>query len=936
VIAWLVLILLLITSPSWATTRYYDNAVTMVADCTTGNYSITNRDCSGTDGNAYRTTAAVISPTVAGDTIYVRDGTVTQQWDFQVPNKSGSATGGYITLAGFPGERPIFTGAGGDYGAVKVRGNRGYFIFKNFDVDLLVSGNDSGVEGWAVRDGNHDMIFDDVHIMNQRMNGLYLDSVVRITIKNSKFSNARLRAGTTTGFFYGIYAHDGSDLLIENCEVYDNTGGGIHVYPGPWNNVTIRNNKIYNNTTSTSSSVGGVIFFVDSSGGNITNAELYGNEIYGNGVGGIGGGGGAIRIGRSSTTTFTVNGVKVHNNVGYDNQASAGKTAYGLNISTGISNTDVKNNIFLANESGQILDGGTGTVTATNKTTGAITDCLTSTTDFRLKQGVNTCVDAGTTVTTRPSPVGSAPDIGVYERGSVTSAIVASTFIEVTVSVMTPGVMPTSGLSAFTITNGTSTGTPVVGSAVVKAGANNIIQLTVSGFTGSGSCTVSYGAGNMTDSLFIGGTTNGVAQGVNSATNLAVSGTCNNSAGGTAPTSNLTIHYKLNEGAGTNAADEETVGGGNQPGTLSGSPTWTTPVVEGAGLAFTANADQRISVPYGNAVDPRATSFTFCLWVKPNTGITNKIVMGPSHGTNQRMYLGINPSGFWGIGVASSSFSSGNSEFASSNTLTRVCLINNSATDIATLVVNKVMGTSAAAVKSSASITALASDFKIGCGFSDTSICGGYTIDEVKVWTKALSQTEINEDYDSYVVAGGSVACYKQQNHRWQRVSTDPSMAAENIGAAGATVDIVENGAVALVIQVDCTGSAGSALALRAYYSTDGSTFSIQIPNTFGSDNIAFWGDSTDPQLNRFTATCCLSGALTANDGVTVLSSVVSPTITLSQNHSYTVRLIIRVGAIAGQSRYIRLYQDNGVALSGGYTTTPRLNVIPMRANSGP
>ena len=246
------------------------------------------------------------------------------------------------------------------------------------------------------------------------------------------------------------------------------------------------------------------------------------------------------------------------------------------------------------------------------------------------------------------------------------------------------------------------------------------------------------------------------------------------------------------------------------------------------------------------------------------------------------------------------------------------------------------MGTSAAAVKSSASITALASDFKIGCGFSNTLVCGDYTVDEMKIWTKALSQTEIDEDYDSYVVVGDANACYKQQNHRWQRVSLDRSLEAENIGAAGATIDIVENGAVALVIQVDCTGSAGSALALRAYYSTDGSTFSVPIPNTFGSDNISFWGDSTDSQLNRFTATCCLSGALAANHGVTILSSVVSPTITLAQNHSYTVRLIIRVGAISGESRYIRLYQDNGAALSGGYTTTPRLNVIPMRANSGP
>jgi hypothetical protein len=499
---------------------------------------------------------------------------------------------------------------------------------------------------------------------------------------------------------------------------------------------------------------------------------------------------------------------------------------------------------------------------------------------------------------------------------------------------MTPGVLPASAITAFTITNGTSTGTPVVTAAVVKAGSNNIIQLTVSGFTGSGSCTVSYGAGNMTDSLFIGGVTNGVAQGVNSVTNLAVSGTCNNSAGGAPPTGSLTIHYKLDEGAGTTAADEETVGGGDQPGTLSGSPTWTTPVVQGAGLSFAANVDQRLSIPYGNAVDPRDQSFTICTWVQPNAGTTNKIVAGPSHGTNQRMYVGINASGFWGIGVGSSTYDSGNSEFAATNTQTRVCLINNSTSDIATLVVNKVMGTSTAAAKSSASITALASDFKIGCGFSNTLVCGDYTIDEVKFWTKALSQTEIDEDYDSYIGAGASRACYGQGAYQIEAVELLSGSPVVKTTRPDGSIEVVANGAVAIRMDAKCTGSAGTAVALRPYYALNGVDFLLPIPQTLGADGIAMWGDSTQSTLNSgMTSGCVDSTGLTPNDGVTVLDAVVTPTVTLAQNHCTSYRLIIRVGTVLN-TYTIRWQQDNGENLAVAYPSgLPTLTVVGARAS---
>ena len=95
------------------------------------------------------------------------------------------------------------------------------------------------------------------------------------------------------------------------------------------------------------------------------------------------------------------------------------------------------------------------------------------------------------------------------------------------------------------------------------------------------------------------------------------------------------------------------------------------------------------------------------------------------------------------------------------------------------------------------------------------------------------------------------------------------------------------------------------------------------------------WGPVNDPLANQYAVSCCISGALTPNAGVTLVESTVSPTIALGQNQSYTLRLLIRVGDIAGQSRYIRLYQDNGAVLAGGYTTTPEIRVVPPMASVG-
>jgi hypothetical protein len=83
-------------------------------DCATGNYSIINRTCTGIDGKAYNTIAEAISPSSAGDIIYIRSGTYIE--DVTIPAAETRTAGNETVLTvGTPGapETVIWNSAGG-------------------------------------------------------------------------------------------------------------------------------------------------------------------------------------------------------------------------------------------------------------------------------------------------------------------------------------------------------------------------------------------------------------------------------------------------------------------------------------------------------------------------------------------------------------------------------------------------------------------------------------------------------------------------------------------------------------------------------------------------------------------------------------------------------------------------------------------------------
>jgi hypothetical protein len=131
---------------------------------------------------------------------------------------------------------------------------------------------------------------------------------------------------------------------------------------------------------------------------------------------------------------------------------------------------------------------------------------------------------------------------------------------------------------------------------------------------------------------------------------------------------------------------------------------------------------------------------------------------------------------------------------------------------------------------------------------------------------------------------------FSQVTHQFQRVRTP----ATNYRGASATGKVIAGGAIALITQIDCTVANCDSTSLRLYYSKNGGAF-VQVPDVCASDGVCFFG-TPDADVLSGTVECCLSGALTQNDGPTSTNSDVA-IVDLGQDGSFTRRSILRFGS---------------------------------------
>lgn len=377
------------------------------AQSTTYYVSLSGNDSnSGTSTSSpFKTFAKAVKPLRPGDTLYIRGGTWTQQLDLQTPNINGTSSA-YIKIAGYPGETVTIRYADSveaSYGPIKARGARGYLTFENLVLDGI---NNSKRTGWLIGEGNHNFILRNLEIKNFKSNALKI-AANNIQIINCKLHHA-MPASTIIGqgaYYYGIYLVSGSSVLIQGNEIYSNSGGGLHAYPGPISGLIVRNNSIHDNNTTGKGVFGGLLL-QGSSGKVIQNTLLYNNLVYKNTVYGSG-----ILI-----SSYT-NGTKLLNNTVYGNKA------YGVHVgyNSTTTNTIVQNNIIYGNSGGNYINKSANTTYASNVTTDP-KFISTSSNNFQLQSSspaVNTGVRLSTVTTdyrNLPRPKGSSHDIGGYEN----------------------------------------------------------------------------------------------------------------------------------------------------------------------------------------------------------------------------------------------------------------------------------------------------------------------------------------------------------------------------------------------------------------------------------------------------------------------------------------------------------------------------------------
>jgi hypothetical protein len=349
----------------------------------------------GTQTQPFRTIARGLTVTRAGDTLYIRGGTYSESINSgrqTIP--TGTSWTNAPRIAAHPSETVVLSGSYGN-GINLAASYVQYVIFDG----LIVDGG-----GVSIQNGAHHIRFQNGEVRNamgQGVQGGYGGTTTtNLELVNMKIHhNGSPVEGPSYGgrFDHGVYVAI-QGLLIDGCDIYENTGYGIQIYDSSGGNssgTVIRNTRVHDNHGD-----GGVILSYGS------DIQFYNNVVYNNQTG-VG-----VNYGASN--------VQIYNNTIYNHP-----NGMGIEVGTGASGTNARNNILYRN--GQALANYSGSTTASSNLTTDPRFADATNGNFAL-QSSSPAIDAGVTisiVTTdflgAPRPSGAAYDIGAIEYGSTGS-----------------------------------------------------------------------------------------------------------------------------------------------------------------------------------------------------------------------------------------------------------------------------------------------------------------------------------------------------------------------------------------------------------------------------------------------------------------------------------------------------------------------------------
>ncbi len=186
-----------------ATTSYVDG--NLASDCLSGQYSIANRDASGSDGNAYNTIQKAIDVVNPGDVVIVRGGTYypTDQTRFRRDGTSSA----YIELKSYPGEVPVINGQ-----------------------NVPVGTSNGSTPTWSFSGARYWNVTGPLTLTNGRGAGLTVDESGDVPSRYLHFSRieASYNGNTAKTAGHGFFVWDGDDITFENCDAHHNAN---HLWP---------------------------------------------------------------------------------------------------------------------------------------------------------------------------------------------------------------------------------------------------------------------------------------------------------------------------------------------------------------------------------------------------------------------------------------------------------------------------------------------------------------------------------------------------------------------------------------------------------------------------------------------------------------------------------------------------------------------------------
>lgn len=408
-----------------ATTRFVDNS--LGADCTSGNYSIASKNCTGAAGNAYNTLAEGLALTASGDTLWVRSGTTyTATITSSDYTTGGTSWANAPIIGGCPAavcgsaEYPTINTTAGNLVNLTTATNK-YTILTRLIIDgVNQSTADTGAQlvRWTV---DH-IRLDDVEVKNAKFHAVScgVDATGSEVINSRVHDNGLYSVGDNLG--NALYWSCSFGLIRSN-EFYGNDYASVWFNPGSdnlmyqnrshdqrwWANISGSRNLIYNELVWDLTGNAMQIGYDCTPAGSVPCS--YRNKVYNVTIynqGGIG-----VELGAFWNTEETeFKNIIMH-------CTGAGVVPFKIYDSADANNVISYNRLW---NCGAIQNSGTGSVLS-NNTTGTPSFTNAATDDFTLQSGSD-ARDAGTDVSASgvttdyigtARPQNSVFDLGAYE-----------------------------------------------------------------------------------------------------------------------------------------------------------------------------------------------------------------------------------------------------------------------------------------------------------------------------------------------------------------------------------------------------------------------------------------------------------------------------------------------------------------------------------------